>query len=88
MLDPLLKNCPGKEGTIFTIQIYIKHVQFKVKKKKNSLNIYRVINYLCSSRLINEEMDNIGLRAKAFKGIACKSDFISVGNNIFMVPMI
>ena len=48
----------------------------------------RILLLLYIDRLINEEMSLISLRAKAFKGIECKSDFISVGNNIFMVPMI
>ena len=40
------------------------------------------------SRLLNDEMEIEARRAKAFRGIECKADFIPVGNNIWMLPFI
>ncbi len=39
-------------------------------------------------RLLNDEMAIEARKAKAFRGIECKADFIPVGDNIWMLPFL
>lgn len=42
--------------------------------------------FLLLPRLLNEEMHVEGRKAKSFRGIECKADYIQVGNDIWMEP--